>query len=54
MNSPNCCIEFWEAVQYPEKLVICVLRPVPEIAAFLEGLKLANARVCEGFDECVG
>jgi hypothetical protein len=50
-NSPNCCVEFWEAVQYPEKLIICIMRPMSDSAMeYLHGLTKAGTIICEGLD----
>lgn len=51
-NSPNCCVEFWEAVQEPQKLVVCTLRSMPpETQRYLAALAGSGARLCNGFDE---
>jgi hypothetical protein len=32
-------VEFWEAAQYPEKLIICILQPLPnEAQKYIEEL----------------
>ena len=48
INSANCCVEFYEAVQFPEKLVICILQPVPELREFLAMLESRGAVVVVG------
>jgi hypothetical protein len=58
-SSPNCCVEFWEAAQYPDKLVICVL-PSPtglvldaSIVEYLDVLCAKGAILCHGLDEVI-
>ena len=46
--SANCCVEFHEAVQWPEKLVICILQPVPQLEPFLQMLQSRGAVVVVG------
>lgn len=46
--SPNCCVEFHEAVQWPEKLLICILQPVPQLDSFLQTLEQRGAVVVIG------
>lgn len=46
IKSPNCCVEFWEAAQYPEKLIICVLDKLPDdVQAYLDKLVLPEQMV---------
>lgn len=48
ISSPNCCVEFHEAVQWPEKLLICILQPVPQLAEFLSTLESRGAVIVTG------
>ena len=50
--SPNCCIELAEAVQRPDKLLFCILKPLPaEFDSFLSTLELEGAKVVRGVPE---
>ena len=51
--SPNCCVEFHEAVQWPEKLVICILQPVPSLNPFLAQLEAKGAVIVHGLRELI-
>jgi len=52
-QSPNCCVEMMEAIQYPEKVTVCIIKNNihPNIMKFLIGLKPLGLRMCVGFDE---
>ncbi len=58
-QSPNCCIEFLEAIHYPRKLIVCVLESTNKwpkdstVWVYLKQLQLRGAKVFSGFDECV-
>ncbi len=48
-KSPNCCVEFWEAVQLPEKLIICTLDAVPDsVMDWLHGLGVKTVTGIDG------
>jgi hypothetical protein len=53
IGSPNCCVEFHEAVQWPEKLLICILQPVPQLDSFLQTLEQRGAVVVNGMRELI-
>lgn len=54
MKSANCCVEFWEAVQTPRKLRICIVEELSrEVMIYLETLVEKGARVVSGYDQCV-
>ncbi len=48
MDSPNCCVEFWEAVQRPNNLIICVLEPCPAVMDYLHVLEVKGAKLVTG------
>jgi hypothetical protein len=48
ISSPNCCVEFHEAVQWPKKLLICIMQPVPQLAEFISQLESQGAVVVTG------
>ncbi len=49
ISSPNCCIEWWEAVQRPEKMIIVVMKPLGQaIMSYLEVLQAKGAVLVEG------
>ena len=52
-DSVNCCVEMMEAVQWPEKVTICIIKDNidPEILQFLLDLQPRGLRMCHGFDE---
>jgi hypothetical protein len=50
ITSPNCCVEFWEAVQYPNKLIICVLEPLPaDVMTYLK-LLVRPEQIVDGIE----
>ena len=52
IKSPNCCVEFWEAAQYPSKLRICVLERMPTgVEMYLKDLKSKGAIIVIGIPE---
>lgn len=51
--SPNCCVELHEAVQWPDKLVICILEPVPAMEQFLRELEDNGAIIVHGLRELI-
>ena len=54
IKSPNCCIEFWEAVQRPEKLTICIMQELPPgVMRYLMKLIARGATVVTGLDELI-
>jgi hypothetical protein len=54
-QSINCCVEMMEAMQHPEKVTVCIIKPNihPEIMKFLINLKPRGLRMCVGFDELI-
>ena len=44
----DCCVEFHEAVQWPKKLLICILQPVPQLNEFIAQLESQGAVVVTG------
>jgi len=53
IQSPNCCVEFHEAAQWPEKLLLCILQPVPQLEPFLHELESRGAVVVYGLRACI-
>ena len=52
IKSPNCCVEFWEAVQTPKRLIICVLEPLPvDIENYIHQLEKEGTKVVNGILE---
>lgn len=49
-RSANCCVEFFECVQHPKKLIICILNPIPQdVREFVEQYLVPNGSIlCEG------
>ena len=50
-ESPNCCVEFWEAMQVKSKVLICILKPMSK--AVMEYLEKEKVNICFGFDELI-
>ena len=52
LESANNCHEFWEASQYPSKLIIFLIKPVPKsVLEYIEDLELAGATISRGWTE---
>jgi len=55
LTSPNCAVELLEAVQTPDKLIICYLEDLgPEVEKYFEELgKDTKMRICRGMDQVI-
>ena len=49
IDSPNCCVEFWEAMQAPNKVLVCILKPLND--GIMRYLEEKQVKICFGFDE---